>query len=623
MAQSAAKCRRPIHERVLMALCDEPFLSRRQLELELGCSDGWSRRGIARLVKQGLIRRYDAHQPWMHTRSLFAPTNAGVDEAARQVGMDALDFRREKSLHSARLERLAVTMGRVFQLRTLFLWLARPTAPLKGDAQSSIGNWQAVTWEVEVARFFSIKERAFWIPFHGAAIFRRASQPSSGESQWIPAVVELDLGRVPVQAERNRFAHFVAAQDDARFWKKEKEFHFPVFLIIARDEFRLQDYYTLLRALALSRQLPMPRAYLTTFRDMLRLREDSGLPIWYSTISGRSVPLLSDLESNKRPIPDHLPWRKMPLLTTGTKEDIGVITPQFPVRREPNDPNEQHQLAGLAFGLLPLERRLLDEVAAHPLLARKDLVTMLQASERRVRPALGRLQGYALIEEQDERYLLAARGEHYLAQIAGFGNAVRRYAMARGWGRGLEPLLKHWEHTRAENEFFLHLAAIALRREHMLVWLSELESRLYYEAGHRRHSFMPDGRGTYLAGRRRYEFALEIDRTRASQEKIRRKFVEYSACLNSNVLRREGIEILRLLLVTSSWERAETLRRTALQVSGGVPIFITTFDRYQASGADAAIWLRGDQAASATAADTPKVYCFECFRPRSPPRPDR
>ena len=553
----------------------------------------------------------------MFTRAVYAPNLAGLDEAARQMGIETFEFSRHKSLHSARLERLALTMRRVFQLRTLLLWLARPTAASSSETKGANPNWRPIAWDVEVARFFSTKERAEWIPFHGAAIFSQVVQSPRPETRWIPTVIELDLRLVAVEAERNRFAQFVAAQDDARFLSRETELQFPVFLIIAQDEFRLQEYYALLRALALSRQMPMPRAYLTTFLDMLKLREDSGLPIWYSTVSSKCVPLLFDLEGNRSLLPDPVPWRKLPLVTASAKDNFSVITPEFPVKRDAPASNEPHQLAGLAFALLSLEKRLLTEIAAHPVLSQKDLTLLLQASERRVRPALAKLQGYGLIEEHRERYLLAPRGERYLALSAGFGNAVRRYARVRGWGRGWEVLLKHWEHTRAENDFFLHLAAIAQGRGHTLLWLSELESRLYYEAGHRRHSFMPDGRGTYLANRRTYEFALEIDRSRASQAKMRRKFNEYAACLNANVLRKEGVELLRLLLITSSWERAESLRRTALQAGGGVPVFITTFDRYRASGADAAIWLRGDQVSTESAAETPKVYCFDCFNARS------
>ena len=156
-----------------------------------------------------------------------------------------------------------------------------------------------------------------------------------------------------------------------------------------------------------------------------------------------------------------------------------------------------------------------------------------------------------------------------------------------------------------------------------MIWLSELESRLYYEYGRRRHSFLPDGRGTYVVGKERYEFALEIDRSRASQSKLTRKLNEYLACVNSNVLRGEVIELLRLLVVTNSWERAETIRRIAwkevqeLKSDDILPIFITTFDRLHASGADGAIWLRVSGIPTTDPALTEtKSHCFACFAPK-------
>jgi hypothetical protein len=271
-------------------------------------------------------------------------------------------------------------------------------------------------------------------------------------------------------------------------------------------------------------------------------------------------------------------------------------------------------LAQIALNLLPLEKRILDEIAAHPLLTRDEIALLLQATRRRVQPGLAKMTTLKLIEAHDGRNLIAPKGQKYLALAAGFGNAVQRYARARGWGKGFGSLMRHWEHTQEENKFFLHLAEVAQERDHTLTWLSELESRLYYEAGQRRHSFLPDGRGTYLARDARFEFALEIDRSGSPQKRFRGKLAEYEACIGSNVLRSEGIELLRVLVVTKSWERAESWRRAAQSVRVQFPIFVTTFDRLYASGADACIWWRIDLPNSPEfAAASPKQHCFECF----------
>jgi hypothetical protein len=302
------------------------------------------------------------------------------------------------------------------------------------------------------------------------------------------------------------------------------------------------------------------------------------------------------------------------------------VTPELSASNESAQESQESTsaLAQIALNLKPLEKRTLDEIAAHPLLTRNELILLLQASKRRVQPGLANLAALKLIEVHRERYLLAPTGQRYLALAAGFGNAVRRYARARGWGKGFDSLIRHWEHTKEENRFFLHLAEIARDWGHALTWLSELESRLYYESGQRRHSFLPDGRGTYIAAAVRHEFALEIDRSRSPEERFRRKLAEYEACVSSNVLRSEGIELLRVLVVTNSWERAETWQRAALTVHARFPIFLTTFDRLYASGADAPIWLRGDLPGEGqSAASSPKVHCFEYFLGREKPKRPR
>lgn len=611
----------PIRNEILRVLRDHPFLSRRQLELYLGYPERTARHGLRELQIRKWVWRTNARQPWMHARCLYAPTQAGVQALAQKANTSLAEFSFRTGFNTARLERLVLTIERIFQLRTFFLWLT--------SAKSSESwCWRAIQWDVEVAKLFSAKGKGTWIPFHGAALMQRgtarSSEPGLSQSKdmeskdapWAFIVVEFDLSHLPVERDRERLHQFVASQDDPRYWGKEKEAFFPILLIIAQDELRLQDYYNVLRSAALSRQLPMPRAYLTTVDAMLSLREDNTLPIWYSTISGRRTSLLSDNEGVVVPLPDQTLWRKMPLNQFNSEglgaENFGAISPELNVAGEDSSDNT-HSLAKIALGLQPLEKRMLDEIAAHPLLTRSELILLLQASLRRVQPGLAKLTSLKLVQTHDKRYLIAPKGQQYLALTAGFGGAVQRYARARGWGKGFDALIRHGEHTKQENRFFLHLARVALDWKHTFTWLAELESRLYYEAGQRRHSFLPDGRGTYIAGNARYEFAVEIDRSRSPQERFRLKLAEYEACISSNVLRSEGIELLRLLVLTNSWERAETWCRAAQTVHARFPLFITTFDRLYASGADAPIWLRGDDFISESAASRPKVHCFECF----------
>lgn len=647
----------PIRNDVLALLCEHPFVSRRQIELYLSYPERTVRQGLEELELRKWVQQTNARQTWIHTRCIYSPTPAGVQESARNANLPYADYCKRVGFNPERLGRLVLTMEHVFQLRTFFLWLATSRKP---NLES--WRWRAVQWDVQVGKLFSSKGRAAWIPFHGAALMQRGTTPGSSallkalpvthagrsatevmpkersaDERWAFVVVEFDLSRVPVERDRERLLQFVASQDDPRYWGKDKEQYFPILLVIAQDDLRLQDYYTVLRSAALSRQLPMPRAYLTTFKAMLTLRNDSALPIWYSTISGQRTSLLADTPGIAGSLPEQTLWRKLPLNQTVENESVvekldHAIAPSF-VKNESIVPESDGKeedfaentrtLAQIALSLGPVDKRILYEVAAHPLLKWNDLPLLLQVSRRWIKPGLAKLTGFKLIQVHDDKYLISPRGQKYLALTAGFGHAVRRYGQARGWGKGFDVLIRHMKHTEQENKFFLHLAYVAVLRGNTFTWLSELESRLYYEAGQRRHSFLPDGRGAYIAGHTRYEFAVEIDRSRSAQERFQRKLAEYEACISSNVLRSEGIEVLRLLVLTNSWERADTWCRAARTVQARFPIFITTFDRVYASGADAPIWLRGDElAVNESAAASPKLLCFECFT-KPKPKPKR
>ncbi|MBI5033382.1 MAG: replication-relaxation family protein [Chloroflexi bacterium] len=355
-----------IRNAILEALRDHPLMSRRQLELYLHGSSAGVRYGLRELRKHKWVWQTNARQPAMRARAIYALTQAGIQELARQSRTSYRDYLVHNRLSPDRLNRLVLMQERVFQLRTLFLWLAgsqtKRTPNLAGSnssrkkasranphqkaglstgrestsdgAASDSQSWQAITWDVEVGKLFSTKRSAVWIPFHGAAVMRRGSTVSGKESSnghWAFIVVEFDVGRVTVERDRERLTQFVAAQDDPRYWGKEKEQLFPVLLIVAQDELRLQEYYNVFRSAALARQLPMPRAYLTTVRAMLSLRHDRLSPIWYSTISGNRTSLLFDTEGSSIPLADQTLWRKLPLNETiGQSENVetsGVYAP--------------------------------------------------------------------------------------------------------------------------------------------------------------------------------------------------------------------------------------------------------------------------------------------------------
>ncbi len=659
-------------ERVFQALRDHPFLSRRQLELNLQRSYRMIRLNLKSLGKHGWVQRHNARQPWMRTRSLFSLTEKGLTRAAKSAKISEDDYARHVGLDLPRIEQLLVMMERVFQVRTFLLWLQQKKANW---------DWSMPYWDVEVDKLFDTGDDSFKVPFHGAGIMRRP------DGRWNMIAVELDLRRVPVEKDRERLVRFVLAQTDRRFSRAENRQEFPIWVLIAQDEFRLQDYYAVLRATATAQQVPMPRAYLTTFAQMRALRDDPALPIWHSTVSGQRKPLLADAAGSSSPLPIQPPWSKLRVEPQKGKEEIITWKLLADLSQGADQKLDlrvlKHCAGAIALVLKPLEKRVLEEVAAHPLLTTDEMALLLRLASWRVAEAAQHLVELEFAEEHvlpttvrdnapranksrnapdRKRYLLAEDGVHYLAMIAGFQSRVERYARARGWAQGFDSLLEHWQHTHEENAFFLEMARISEERKHELIWLSELESRLYYDYGNDslvrvkrprpraevedsrprsdteskrknwRRSFLPDGRGTYIANGQRYEFALEIDRSRMPMAKFQRKLSEYFAAVASNILRGRGIELLRLLIVTNSWERAETLEENATKIQEKLksdkflPILITTFDRLRASGIDHPIWLRvGQISAKESALTAAKHYSFDCLvpKPKAPREPGR
>lgn len=585
-------------EQILGILGVHPLLSPYQLSLLLGCSERHALSLLQELKRRGSIRAYNARRDEIHARALYALTPQG----AKEVGIP---------YSTGRLAWLLLLIERVFKCRLLLASLASGTP----------SGWQLSGWNVEVKVPLRVlpprasqERRHQWVA-HAIAQWHHAH---GGQTTMI---VELDVQRGPVEVEYSRLKNLVWSRNVAEM----------VLVILAADDLRLQEYYTFLRAAALAKRMALPHAYLSTLPRAAAVLRNPQAPAWYSTFSHRwGVALLADLDPQVA-----TPLVSWQLLECPTARTTLTLSPwQGEMRERP----ALMDLARLVLSLSPLEKRILDELARHPFLNLDNLRLLLTDSWRlphslqRMRQ-WGLVEVHALPESGEEVYGLGEHGIRYLAAINGFGKSYRVYMRARGWGRGFRVLLARWRHTRAENTFFLQLASIAQRRGHTLTWLSELEARLYFEysdaRGHHRRSFLPDGRGTYIAGERRYDFALEIDRTRANTTRWRRKVASYYAVIQSALLRdRQGPLNFRLLVVTSSWERADTLRRVVFAVmrETGVreplQMFITTFDMLQVRSVDAPIWLPVDLPDQRMAGEIPKTYCLECFAPE-PPAPRR
>jgi alkylhydroperoxidase/carboxymuconolactone decarboxylase family protein YurZ len=155
-------------------------------------------------------------------------------------------------------------------------------------------------------------------------------------------------------------------------------------------------------------------------------------------------------------------------------------------------------------------------------------------------------------------------------------------------------MLFHFDHSLVANQFFLRWVARARECGVRFEWKSELECQSYFREGAHWHHFLPDGQGDWISPRQRFQFALEIDRTRESNANLSRKFNDYFAATEVASAGALG-RAINLLVVTTSWKRAETIRQVVRQMatlymSTAVRLWVTTFEEVTAGNITACIW---------------------------------
>ena len=136
---------------ILRTLSDHPLLSRSQIELVCQMSERKAQQYLADLQHRSWVTQYNAHQPWLYARALYALTQTGNEIVMAQSQASA-------SVSVTRLAHLFVRMERVFKTRNLFLWLTN----------AKMRDWQIVRWDVEVEYEFHVRDKPARIPFHGA-----------------------------------------------------------------------------------------------------------------------------------------------------------------------------------------------------------------------------------------------------------------------------------------------------------------------------------------------------------------------------------------------------------------------------------------------------------------------
>ncbi len=549
---------------LLELLEKHPLLSPDQMGVLLSSHPNVVRKRLHALQKEKLVTRINPRSPTLSPRALFYLTDAGLKQAGSK-----------KTLHQylKRLAHLFLVIERAYNVRNLFLRMQQPFGL----------RW----WEVEGTARFSYRNRTRQLALHGAGLARR----SNGT---IPFVVEWDTG--VLEYERTRTARLVEWNYALRMQGGHVSRSVLLLLVVAQDAQRLQSYYAHLRAASLSRNSPMPPTLLTVAGALMT--HPIKAPIWFSAEGKTKQTLFSNLPISNDPNSAQAFQSLRPRATSG-KNAPDLATAVF----DHTKPTSVASLVALKRDLAPQTKRVLDEVAAHPLLTALEYATLLADLSGQVHRGLTQLARLGVLQAHRRndtlRYHVSQVGVHYLAAVSGFGNAASVYRNARGWKRSLNDLVRHWEHTEIENSLFLAVADLARVRSAKFEWQSESESRLHYAARGRRWSFSPDGMGLYCEGNKRVRIAVEIERHRNSKKRLRGKFNWYAMYTEATVYRTSLEEEFRILIVTTSWQRARTIRRvifetSRLRASALLPVWITTFELLGEQGVAKPIWRKVD-----------------------------
>ena len=589
---------------ILRTLRDFPFLSEAQLRWLWAWKKSVMQRHLWEVYHQGLVRRYPLFVDGKPAAQwLYALTGKGLQNLMRRESLPLKEYQSKYGYSISRLRWLATVLERVYQSRQVLRYL---------DTHGA--GWEVVRWNSETEARYRIEKGWRCVPFHCSAVLE-----NEAKKRWLPAVIEWDTGELPMQAERGHWQNFFQAQGDCE-GAYSSQSQFPILFYVAADRQRLNEFSQLLHDLARETQESIPYTFLTWRARFSELEEtgSSDTTAWYDSFNSAWVaqPLaqVEGLDAKPTRFWHPRPYRKS---YASTQVEVG------PLRDSDSVIAASHNLASLALALRPLERKLLNAMGSHPLLTAKELAMVLASKPGNVWGGLARLRQWQLIQAHDcqvtipnaqqqrqvHAYTLTDLALASLATLAGLGNYPKRIAMAHGWEKGVDPLVRHLDHTRIGNQVYIQLLQHARARDHRLTWFSEQEARLYLNVNEQKWSgpfqsisvstrydrqvsereeenagehepvhigsyanrrefhralgnfggnlvkFLPDGRGIYQVGKTKWHIGVEIDLTRASHQKMRAK-------LNYFYWFRQIVEDggnLRILIVTHHWERAENL----------------------------------------------------------------
>lgn len=336
------------------------------------------------------------------------------------------------------------------------------------------------------------------------------------------------------------------------------------------------------------RRFHLPLVYLTT-RALMRAHGIEQ-PIWFSTQGQKWSKVFEECVWHQT-----LP-KRLPVVSVSRGSQVGAFQekPIEYVRRL-----NAADLLQLHLQLSPIAKRVFYWILRYPLLSANEIAWLGSETAWRVRKELGTLQEYGLVsprtDDDKQIFVVAPNGWRYATAEAGLGRALRRFTKQRGRMRSVRRMTFHLAHTRATNEFFLKLKALAREQRAYFEWRSEPEAAEYFRWRDKLHARLPDGMGIWKGLGKYFVFVVELDRTRESRSNLRKKFCAYYAWQAWKAEQGFNRTTPEMLWVTTSWRRAARIKtiiegtRTWRDISP-LSVWFTTFQEIDTYGIAGPIW---------------------------------
>lgn len=576
-------------QKVLSALLEHPYADPYWLGEYLG-SRSYTTRILQTLKTRGYVQGLSLSRDAMALKRVWTITREGVQALAKLRGVPFANLAREYSYRRGRMAWLVLAMERVTRLRWWMKALEGFNSPdvgrrnalaLKPPTLSSapMWKWQVVAWDEEIELRGRAGKTASRVGFAGGAVLWNRER-----GRWLRLLIQIDNANVPVSAFREKFSRWLMFQKDSPNFDADGNLVMPSLAILAHDDYRLNEYATMLGEIGLRHRLMLPQIYLALDENIKATRGNPAEPIWYNLNTLTNGILLGE-ERGLIEIHES-PWR--PICPRVKKQNKTLVTPSS----EPAG-IQLDELAVTALSLSDTDHKLVQLIAAHPLLSAQEMEILTNLYPSQIATSVTRLVKFGLMErrtipanevltdaaeiETDKRklqrkreikyYIIVERGERYLTASDGFGTALARYRQVKLWSpEQTQRRVREWTHTRLGNMLFVKLTRAAHVRGWELEWLSESESRLYFSVNGKRQAFLPDGRGVLHAGDKHIHFVVEIDTTRSNADKLRKKIARCYASVVARMVPENPEEKTTILFITHSTERMKHLMQLAREI---------------------------------------------------------